>query len=227
MAERLYFKSLTEGNNYFVEKSCEFTYNKGFAVSQKQKNIVAFHANIQKKEPSGKILEVSTKSMNSLGNKLSAFNLKFYDEVAKVNFPLENIFQSSKVFINGGPYSDILNLPPKDAKRDERLKNSGPLKHFEYNKTIWPIKPESMFYDWLYIKALHNHADLSEQIMEYNIFTDIEFNHKKSINCQARSAAIFVSLKERGILAKVLEDLTLFPSIYNLPKEETQTSFNF
>jgi hypothetical protein len=50
--------------------------------------------------------------------------------------------------------------------------------------------------------------------MNYDTFTDIEFNHQKSINCQARSAAIFVSLRKIEMLDKVLEDKELFRSLY-------------
>lgn len=51
--------------------------------------------------------------------------------------------------------------------------------------------------------------------MLYNVFTDIEFNHKKSINCQARSAAIFVSLKRKGVLEEVINNPELFSKIYD------------
>ena len=53
--------------------------------------------------------------MINLGVKLSAFNLKLN------GYTLENIFQSSKVFSNGGPYRDLMNVAPKEAKRDGRL----------------------------------------------------------------------------------------------------------
>lgn len=35
---------------------------------------------------------------------------------------------------------------------------------------------------------------------QFQGFTDIEFNPKKTINCQAYAAALFVSLSKRGIL---------------------------
>lgn len=117
MAKRLYFKSTPLENNIFEEKFCEFKYFSGFAVSQKQKSIVELHKNILLEEPKSKILEVSTKSTNPLGVRLSAFNLKFYDEFLCKEFFLENIFQSAKAFEHGGPYEDLLQVSPKDAKR--------------------------------------------------------------------------------------------------------------
>jgi type I restriction enzyme M protein len=47
--------------------------------------------------------------------------------------------------------------------------------------------------------------DLREKILEYSAFSDIEFNPKKSINCQARSAALFVALHQANLLDQVLE----------------------
>jgi len=39
--------------------------------------------------------------------------------------------------------------------------------------------------------------------MKYEAFTDIEFNPEKSINCQAYSIAMFVSLSKRNLLGKI------------------------
>lgn len=42
-------------------------------------------------------------------------------------------------------------------------------------------------------------------MLAYDAFTDIEFNPKRSINCQAEAAAIFVSLSRQGLLRDALE----------------------
>lgn len=39
-----------------------------------------------------------------------------------------------------------------------------------------------------------------EEILSYSAFTDIEFNPEKSINCQAYSVALFVSLHKQNLL---------------------------
>src|SRR5690554_6622034 len=140
MAERLYFISTPQSKHIFKEVFCEFTYYNGFAISQKQKSIESLHGCIKKHNPDLNVLEVSTKSSNPLGVKLSAFTIKFFDEENDEEYPLENIFQSSKVFENGGPYKDLLHKLPKDAKRDERLKTSGKLKCFYYNNRTWGIE---------------------------------------------------------------------------------------
>ena len=43
---------------------------------------------------------------------------------------------------------------------------------------------------------------MGEEIQNYNAFTDIEFNPEKSINCQARAAAIYVGIAKAGLLDK-------------------------
>jgi hypothetical protein len=46
---------------------------------------------------------------------------------------------------------------------------------------------------------------LSDHLLSYRGFTDIEFNLKKSINCQAYSAALYVSLRTIGVIQEALE----------------------
>ena len=86
-------KKKIERNSY------EFVFNAGFSIVQKQKNIRALHEQIGRKA-----LEISTKSLEELGIKFSAFNLKL-DHIF-----LENIFQSSKKYEHGGPYKDMLKI---------------------------------------------------------------------------------------------------------------------
>ena len=168
-------------NNQVTSKNAEFEWAGGFAISQKRKNVTRLHSSLGKT-----CLEVSTKSDIPFGVKLSAFNLKL-DGLA-----LENIFQSSKIFSNGGPYLDLLTVLPKEAKRDERLKCSGNLIGFVYDGYHWPLVPKTCFYDYLYCRAVKKSIDFDElkQIQNYIYFTDIEFNPSKSINTQARSIVI-------------------------------------
>ena len=56
------------------------------------------------------------------------------------------------------------------------------------------------------MNTLYKNKDLAKEIVQYNAFTDIEFNPKKSINCQAYYAALFVSLSKRGLINKVMEN---------------------
>ena len=109
------------------------------------------------------------------------------------------MFQSSKVFENGGPYRDLLNVHPKDAKRDERLRTSGMLVGFNYNGCDFPLEPKTVFYDYIYISAVKQSltADEIRRIAEFTHFTDIEFNPQKSINTQAKTVAIIKLMLEK------------------------------
>ena len=169
-----------------VRKDYDFEWFSGFAVTQKQKSIASLHETIKSSDSESKPLEISTKGTDSLGAKLSAFNLKLN------GYTLENIFQSSKVFENGGPYHDLLNVHPKDAKRDGRLRTSGDLTAFVLGENRFPLEPKTLFYDYIYIQAVKKSIPENEMqiLLNYTHYTDIEFNPQKSINTQAKSAAI-------------------------------------
>ena len=227
MAKKKYFK-IDLINNKVEEKEIEYIFSPGFAKIQKEKNIKSIKENIEKKEGfENKILEVSTKSDIDLGVKLSAFNLSIKTKKDRI-ISVEMLFQSSKKFEKGGPFLDILDKDSKFAKKDTRLKESGKLVYFIYNGEKWELEPKTLFYDWLYINILDINIKKKKlklkEIKKYQIFTDVEFNHKKSINCQARSLALYIVLHNMKQLKKSLEDKVIFKKnlkkIYNLSCEE-------
>lgn len=175
----------------------------GFALSQSQKNISALLSESAKQGISP-LLEISSKSMQPLGIKLSAFNLLLIQNGKKMS--VECAFQGSKVFENGGPYTDLYDVHSKEAKTDVRLKNSGEVIGFNFLGTDFPTIPMTAFYDWLYITALSQNPDLAQQILSFHGFSDIAFNPKKSVNCQAKSAALYVSLYQNGVLENILKN---------------------
>jgi hypothetical protein len=117
------------------------------------------------------------------------------------------------VFESGGPFVDLLDRPSREAKKDERLHSSGRLLKFRFNRVDWDLEPKTAFYGWLYLNALDRKDEMSVEICEFSAFSDIEFNPKKSINCQAYSAALYVSLSKRGILREALDSKESFLSI--------------
>lgn len=194
-------------NGFFVEEiPIDFKWSAGFAASQKQKNIKALHEKFTDKYSDLKVLEISTKSINPTGVNLSAFNLMVKNKKEELLCSVEALFQSSKRFKLGGPYEDIRGMNSLEAKKDKRLKESGDLIEFIHNGESWGLEPKTQFYDWIYINTIHQHKALREEIIKYDAFTDIEFNPKKSINNQARAAALYVSLYREGVLEKVLRD---------------------
>jgi hypothetical protein len=182
---------------YVDEIMLDFDWSPGFAPVQKQKNIRKLHA-AAKEAGYFPILEVSTKSENPLGVQLSAFNLRLnlFDRLV----PLESVFQGSKVFEEGGPFEDLYLVSPREARSDERVRNSGSLIGFSIADSHFPTRPRTCFYDWLYISALYPRRDELGALDDFAGFSDIEFNPERSINCQARSCALFVALRRRGLL---------------------------
>lgn len=194
------------GPQHFVNtEEVEFRYFAGFAVSQAQKSIASLHGAFLERHPEcgGRILEISTKSDIALGRQLSAFNLRYRLETGD-DYPVENVFQAGKCFENGSRYTDLLLASPREAKRDPRLKNSGSIVAFRLGDQAFPIIPKGLFYDWIYVNAVRQNEELAEELLKYDAFTDIAFHPVRSLNCQARSAALFVALSRNGLLPAAL-----------------------
>ena len=115
------------------------------------------------------------KIKRKLGINASAFNIKIKTKKG-LSASVESFYQGSKVFENGGPYKDLYECNSLDSKKDERLKSSGELIGFQFEETKWGLNDH--FYDWLYLNALLQNKDISNQILNYDAFTDIEFNPK-------------------------------------------------
>ena len=175
---------------------------------EKQNHVRTLHGKFNEIYKNEKVLEISTKSPIELGTQLSAFNLKY--KINNKEYPLECVFQSSKVFENGGPYLDLIDAEPYQSKKDRRLRSSGNLVRFKLENVDYPLEPKTLFYDWIYINALSKQPNLYKKIINYNAFTDIEFNPERSINCQAKSVALFVILYKQGILNEALSNIEVF-----------------
>ena len=199
MANRPVFSASSKAHHVDVFP-VEFVWNKGLAPSQKKKNIIAIHEGFTRRFEGRKVLEISSKSLTPLGVKLSAFNLKKFVPSIGKSVPVECIYQGSKVFAAGGPYTDLYPGTSRAAKGDSRLKSSGELCGFSFEGKNYPLSPVTAFYDWLYINALMENDELATEIMEYDSFTDIEFSPDKSKNCQARAAALFIALSRKELL---------------------------
>lgn len=192
----------------FTEELVEFQWVPGLAISQGRKSVINLHEAAISKHGIQRILEISTRSQNELGISLSAFNLQV--SIAGRNYPVEAVYQASKVFQNGGPFLDLMSASALDSKKDLRLKNSGELIGFRFENQDWPLTTSPNFYDYLYIRALIENVN-RRKLLQFDAFSDIAFNQNtlnskvgKSFNCQARSAAIYVSL-----LGKMDEDTIL------------------
>jgi len=208
MARRPVFVPNLEDSPLVREVSIEFKWFAGMSIQQKQKSIASLHESAKRKDIQP-VLEISTKSTVEIGRALSAFNLSI-EIGGGQRVSVEAAYQGGKVFERGGPHRDLYGLSGKQIKADERLKNSGNLVAFEFNGVKWSLEPKTVFYDWLYVSALSQNPDLGNQILDYRGFSDIEFNPEKSINCQAKAAALFVALHRRNLLYSAISSQELF-----------------
>ncbi|MDW3217107.1 MAG: hypothetical protein R8F63_00730 [Acidimicrobiales bacterium] len=178
----------------------DFEWFPGFAVSQKQKSIAALHAAARERLASGtQILEVSTKSLERIGAQLSAFNLRIESPELGRPILLEAAFQGSKVFAESGQHPYLYEIDDgREIKKRVGEYSGERVVGFRFGGEDWMTEPVTAFYDWLYLSALErSFADAPEardELVEFDAFTDIEFNPDRSINCQARSCALYVSM---------------------------------
>ena len=197
-----------------IEQDIEFDWHMGMSAEVRKRSIRSLHQEA-KKQGFNKILEASSKSEQQIGIQLSAFFLKNIKD-----YPVESLFQSSKVFENGGPYRDLLTVTPREAKKDNRLKESGKMTKFSFNNKDFPLEPKSLFYDWLYLNVLFSdrNSDLREELFNnhFDAFSDIEFNPNKSFSCQARTLALCVSLYENESVKDFIQDPIGFAQEFEL-----------
>lgn len=174
------------------------------------------------------------------GQALSAINLTYIDENSGACYSVENWFQASKVYakdgIHYGPYTALLScMHPKrylnmalDSKTKkqylddplfQRIQNDiadASMACFRMEGMTFPLVPRSGFYDFLYIRALNQPQNraLSDSLMGFRAFTDIMFNpgsgKNKKFNTQARSCAIYVALRKRGVIEQAVHDFDFF-----------------
>ena len=203
---------ISDNDSYVDILDTEFSYFQGFAKVQRQRNVASLHAAFLRRHPDKKILEISSFSDQEAGIALSAFNLMITLQDGK-KVSVEKAYQAGKVFENGGPYRDLLEASSMNAKKDPRLKESGRIVSFVFEDRTFSTYPDSLFYSWLYLKGLSENQETASQLLSYDAFTDIVFNPKKSVSCQAFVCALYVSLQEKGELERALTDTAFLASV--------------
>lgn len=195
----------------------EIPWHGGFAVSQKQKNILELH---RKARAMGifPVLEISTKSPDEVGRRLSAFSLKI--EVDGVMRSLESAYQSAKVFSHSGQHISLIEMGPFESKKAIREVSAGQITKFRLFGRDFDAEPKNAFYDWLYIRAIAPHEDWIRENLDYAAYSDIEFTPGKSINCQARAVAEFQALSLRGEALECARDFDQFRTLLALSQRE-------
>ena len=199
----------------------DFEFFTGFSLSQKQKSIQSLHNSIIRNFPERKILEVSSKSLDEIGRQASAFNLNVILKSGK-EFSVEQIFQGSKKFRRSGSQLHLIDqMTSKELKKYiGKVHQVDELVSFECFGQIFPLKPQTFFYNWLYINSLHKNQLLANQIINYDTFTDIEFNPNKSKNCQAEACSIYVYLYKSNLLDFALSSKKNFLQVVYQKKKD-------
>lgn len=205
---------VSDSKPYFEEIYVDFNWNKGLNIRQRQKNVVAIHTSFHEAFPEKKVLEISSKSLQPEGLPLSAFRLEKYVKSLGKKLPVELIYQGGKIFENGGPYLDLYDAVPIKAKKDVRLHSLGHVTGFWYEGEKYPIEHYDAFYNWIYIQALIENPDLSKPLLDYDAFTDVAYCQNSGTSCQARSAAIYVSLFKNGNLGCISDYYDFINTLY-------------
>lgn len=178
-------------------------------MSQKRKCQIGLHQNFLMAYPDEKVLEIFSTSLMYLGSKLSAMNLSKRTQRGLTT--VESAFQSSRIYSDGvravGLFPVYLFLPGRECKKLVKEKSAGMHSYmYEFDGMTFyaPAWHISQFYDYVYLNALlePENEEVREQLIEqgYTAFTDLA---TKSLNCQARSTAIFVGLVKAGLIDEV------------------------
>ena len=258
-ATRPFFCASKRGDGCaYLEDEVDFDWHSGMSWQVRQRSSDAMHEVILEKFPQigleqSEILEVSTASHDyEVGQALSALNLIYTDPSSYESHPLENWFQSSKVFVkNGkewGPYRELLDIkhakryinPNPDNRTVAQFKDDPLFKRiqgeisgstmscFKLSSEEYPLVPKSAFYDYLYVSALcqPQNRELADKLMGFRVFTDIMFNpgagKTKRYNTQARSCAIYVALSRRHALVAGVPAFEDFIEAVDYPPDTQQ-----
>ena len=209
MAERGVFIS-KDIYPFFEEIRVQFDYFQGFALSQKRKSQIGLHQNFLAAYPQKKVLEVTSASLYSLGAELSAQKLKKRTKSGIAS--VESAFLSSRIYGEHdeiGPFPELLFFPCGECKKLVNEKSQGLIcRHYRFDGLDFyaPDHFISLFYNFLYLNALceEENKDVADRLIAsgYSAFTDMA---TVSLNNQARSCAIFVSLVKNGLIDQVRE----------------------
>lgn len=183
-----------------VAKGCiEFKWEQGQSTAQKTRSCNNLHAAI--KAYTGMVsLDISTASPSPIGVSLSAFNLK------PDGRSVETLYQGSKVYSDGYIAHDLYDADSRTAKKLSQ-ENHGRISGFNYFGTEYPTEPDSIFYDYIYLKALLANYGNS-MVTTATCFTDIQQN-MEALACQARSFCIYQLMRFSSCL-HLLDDFDKF-----------------
>ena len=178
------------------EHEVDFQWQSGRSQKQKKANIAKLHAAAVHRNLVP-LLEVTPESDDPLGANICVSNLAVEDDRSYL-LPLIAIYNGSKVFTGGGPYTDLYGKGEEEIVGDDRLTGSGEHAGFRFMGLEWGIKSGTMFYDWLVIQAIHRYQKVRTGIRRFKGFTEIDCLAQGKTICHARSCALYVALAEKN-----------------------------
>jgi hypothetical protein len=181
------------------------------SAAGKKRNMAKLHAAAEHRNL-GPLLEVSPASADPLGNHICAANLAVEDERSFL-VPLLAAYHGSRVFAGGGPYTDLYRKPPGVISADARLSQSGKPVGFRFMGLEWGAKSETLFYDWLVMRAISRYRRIRAGVRLFLGFTDIDCRSHETGICHARSCAYFTALDSKNLLNEVVDDQDRFIAV--------------
>ena len=196
MAVRKVYLSLAEFP-YAKEVPVTFPWSNG----SKHQNIQAVLDTFHDVYPEIPVLEVSLASAQPEGVGVAAMKLPLRLADGK-ELPVGVVYQGSKVFENGGPYTDLWQLSHQKVQKDPRLHQSGRCIGYRLEGMDYPAEPHPYaFFNWLYCRALAQDPDRGQELLRYGAFSDLDLGSAKTDrNSPARAAAVYGGLKAAGRL---------------------------
>ncbi|WP_300920106.1 DUF6977 family protein [uncultured Dubosiella sp.] len=129
----------------------------------------------------------------------------------KKEFSITNIMAAAAVYEKGGPYVDLYGTAPEKAREDERLKTSGALLSYQFEKQTYPSQPDDLFLIWLVFLALQENRMLSQKVCGYENFS-CAFDERI-----AKAYCLYASLCVNGLIRKIHTFSELEAALYTVP----------
>lgn len=186
----------------------EFPYVKEISIAfrwfsgSKHRNIQAVQEAFRGMHPELALLEVSPASPQPEGAAAAAMKLPLQVASLGQEVPVGIVYEASKAFEAGGPYTELLQWPRQKVQKDARLQQSGKCTGYQLEGTAFPAEPYPYaFFNWLYGCALQQNPERAENVLKFSAFTDLELGSaKKDKNSPARAAAVYAGLAAAGRL---------------------------
>ena len=172
------------------------------SITQKRQSCDNMHATLKARAKWSSPLDISSASTEYLGVQLSAFNLKWR------GVTVECWYQGSKVYKNAGVMHKLYHADSKAAKHSMKELSDDTVVGFNLEGVKYPMKPATVFYDYIYLQGLLETYGNDLDLSMYNVFTDVQATLDIDA-CQARTVCEYTLLQKNKQLP-LLDDFEKF-----------------